>query len=193
MSDVIVEPSPILGIPVITQRTFPKDARGMFAIPVERPTIAPPCAALGFPLGCITQMNLSESRRQFTVRGLHVSNTGKLVFAIGRNAFTNVVVNLTNPDCSSFGTIETFLLAAGTTLYIPPGFGNGVQNHTKGALYGYLLDAEFDPLAERTVNVAEFDIPWREPPNRMFMSAKDVQGMRLPEYAAERRRILARG
>jgi dTDP-4-dehydrorhamnose 3,5-epimerase-like enzyme len=148
--DVTVERSPVLGLPLINYRA-PGDSRGDFAIPIELAAMS----AAGFELsGPIQQLNLSVSDEAFTTRGLHVSATGKLIFApLKGDHFFNVVADLRDPDSPTFGCHETFWLEPGLCAYVPAGFGNGLQNQTSGALYCYALDGIFYPSGERVVKL----------------------------------------
>lgn len=189
MSTVKIEASSTLGIPVVDHRLF-SDERGPFGIPIELDAWGNRFAELGFPLGPIRQLNYSVSHQANIRRGVHVSNAGKLVFAV-EGAFTNPVIDLRDPDSATYAQMELFELVPGQVLYVPPGFGNALQNFAAGDSYCYALDGPFDPAAERVVALESFPlIQW--PDFAELISDKDQAGMSLDQYSADRRRVLAR-
>jgi dTDP-4-dehydrorhamnose 3,5-epimerase-like enzyme len=160
-----------------------RDPRGPFIIPIELEAMQPAGLELRGPL---RQLNLSVSTEAGTTRGLHVSNTGKYCAApLPGHRFCNVVVDLTHPDSPTFGRWECVVLSPGTALYVPPGYGNGLQALVAGSVYCYLLDGDFDPDAERVVNLAdpEIGLTWMQPV--VNVSPKDREGISLDAYVAQ--------
>jgi len=185
MSVVEVRRSPVLGLPVVTYRVMSGDPRGPFCIPFELSGMEP----LGLNLmGPVRQLNMSQTRLAHTTRGLHVSNTGKYCFAPLEGAgFWNPVVDLTGPASPTYGGWEAFELVPGTALYVPPGYGNGLQALGDGAVYLYMLDGDFDPQGERVVDLSDPDIGIAWPNPTLEVSAKDAAGMSLLEYTRQLR------
>jgi dTDP-4-dehydrorhamnose 3,5-epimerase len=183
MTSVEVTRTTKLGLQVVKYRVMDNDPRGPFMILLELEAME----AAGLELrGPLRQLNMSKTKEEGTTRGVHVSNTGKYCAApLAGDFFWNPVVDLTHPDSPTFGQWEAIDLVPGTAVYVPPGYGNCVQAQNPGAVYVYLLDGDFDPAAERVVNLDDPDIGLGWPTRVTVVSAKDRAGLSLEAYAAQ--------
>ncbi len=178
--------SKVLGIPhwVFRATNSHEDPRGAFAIPIELALLEPALRDAGWPLqGPLRQLNVSVSNDALTARGAHASNAGKLCFVLA-GSFNCAVVDLRLPRTATFGVVEHLHndYISSMAFYIPPGYGNCAMSLVPGSMYVYALDADFDPAAERVVNMAGLDIDWPLPPR--LISAKDKAGLTLVQYEA---------
>lgn len=149
------------------------DARGWFA----RIFCADEFAANGLE-PVIAQMNLAETERAGTVRGLHYqlppAAEAKLVRCVTGSIFDVVVDN--RPDSPTFGRWAGFELHASepAAIYVPLGCAHGYQSLTDGARALYHASTAYTPEAERGINHADPDIGIEWPLEPTNISAKDL-------------------
>ena len=132
----------------------------------------------------VAQVNLSETARAGTVRGLHFqlppAPEAKLVRCV-TGAIFDVVVDV-RPGSPTFGRWAGAELTAteGHALYIPAGCAHGYQALTDGARALYQSSVPYTPELERGLHHADPDvgIVWALPPEHV--SDKDRQ---LPNLA----------
>lgn len=118
----------------------------------------------------IVQVNLSFNRRAGTLRGMHLQaaphDEPKLVRCT-RGAVYDVVVDLRSgsPTLGRWHGVE-LAEAAGTALYVPPGFAHGFQTLVDDSEVLYLMGHEYVPEAAGGVSWDDpsFGIDWPEPP-----------------------------
>jgi dTDP-4-dehydrorhamnose 3,5-epimerase len=124
------------------------------------------------------QINLTETRPG-AIRGLHGEPPYKLVAVASGEAF-GAYVDLRD-DSSTFGTLVTVRLTAGTQVLVPSGVGNGFQSlGATPTQYLYTFDTEWVPgMAASYVNSLDphLAIPWPvpiDPIDRSRISKKDA-------------------
>jgi dTDP-4-dehydrorhamnose 3,5-epimerase len=132
------------------------------------------------------QQNISHNLRG-TIRGMHAEPWDKFIHV----AFGQVFAALVDmrPDSATFGQHATFTLGQKHALFVPRGFGNGFQALTEPAVYGYLVNAHWDPSA-RYPGVAlddpELAIAWPLPEDEWIVSDKDRSN---PSFAEFRKQV----
>jgi dTDP-4-dehydrorhamnose 3,5-epimerase len=133
----------------------------------------------------VAQVNLSETARAGTVRGLHFqlppAPEAKLVRCVTGAVF-DVVVDV-RPGSPTFGRWAGAELTAteGHALYIPSGCAHGYQALTDGARALYQSSAPYTPELERGLHHADPDVGIAWPLSPEHVSEKDRQ---LPNLAA---------
>jgi dTDP-4-dehydrorhamnose 3,5-epimerase len=148
------------------------DARGWFA----RVYCAEEFAAFGL-VPTVAQVNLAETARAGTVRGLHYqlppAAEAKLVRCVAGAIFDVVVDN--RPGSPTYGRWAARELVAeqAAALYVPPGCAHGYQALTDGARALYHTSVPYAPELERGINPTDptVGITWPRPP--AHLSAKD--------------------
>jgi dTDP-4-dehydrorhamnose 3,5-epimerase len=148
------------------------DARGWFA----RLFCAEEFAASGLE-STVAQVNLAETTRAGTVRGLHYqlppAAEAKLVRCVAGAIFDVVVDN--RPGSPTFGRWAAAELAASeaVALYVPPGCAHGYQALTDDARALYQASVAYAPALERGIDHADpsVGIDWPLPP--AHLSDKD--------------------
>jgi dTDP-4-dehydrorhamnose 3,5-epimerase len=163
------------------------DARGWFA----RVFCAQTFAEHGLE-PAVAQINLAETVRAGTVRGLHYqlrpAEEAKLVRCVAGTIFDVVVDN--RPSSPTFGTWDGAALQADTPvgLYVPPGCAHGYQALSDGARALYHASHPYTPDLERGIHHADpqLAISWPLPP--VHISDKDrglpsLQEAELPRRA----------
>lgn len=129
------------------------------------------------------QLNLSGSERG-VLRGLHYQEPnpqGKLVTCL-QGEVLDVAVDIRRGS-PTFGHwwAETLSSENHRQLYIPPGFAHGFSVRSDFALFAYLVTAQYDPTADRSIlwNDPELGVDWGvENPS---LSAKDLSASSLSE------------
>lgn len=117
------------------------DKRGWF-FPMKAP----------FP---IVQANVSESRLG-VIRGMHWQKgrfSQRKLISVLTGIIRDVVIDL-RPKSPTFKKVFSFLLQSddGKALYVPSGFAHGFQSLTDSTRIMYLVDKEWSPENERTMN-----------------------------------------
>lgn len=133
------------------------------------------------PLLKIAQVNVVQSHRGVT-RGLHVSlhpGSAKLVGVVSGKVF-DVAVDLRH-DSPEYGRVYMFELSADRMVFIPRGFGHGMQSLRKSLLV-YCTDKQYEAHVERTVqwNDPALKIDW--PMKKPILSEHDQQGMSFEQW-----------
>lgn len=126
----------------------------------------------------IEQVNTSLSRDKGTLRGMHYQLGAhaetKLVRCVA-GAVYDVILDL-RPDSPTFGKWEGVELTEEnrTMIYVPRGFGHGIQTLAPDSELIYLVSARYAPHAERGVrwNDPRFAIEWPLEPT--VVSSKDA-------------------
>jgi dTDP-4-dehydrorhamnose 3,5-epimerase len=148
------------------------DARGWFA----RVFCAETFAANGLE-PAVAQVNLAETVRAGTVRGLHYqlppAAEAKLVRCVAGAIFDVVVDN--RPGSPTYGRWagRELLADEAAALYVPPGCAHGYQALTDGARALYHASVPYAPELERGIHPIDpaVGIGWPQPP--AHLSAKD--------------------
>lgn len=115
------------------------------------------------------QHGVSHSFKAGTIRGIHYQkpphSEAKLVRCVSGRVF-DVLVDL-RPASPNFKRWQSFELTAQSkrALYLPPGFGHGLQALEDGSEVSYLLSAYHEPSAAAGVHYADpaFGISWPLP------------------------------
>ena len=178
-----METTPVLNLTVMRYRTVSagQDPRGPFAIFYN----AGQAVDQGLQLleGRFEQGLGSRSDILGTVRGFHVSTAGKYIVApFEGDSFFNVVVDLRDPRLATFGLCDVIELVPGIAVYVPPGYGNALQNRNEKAVYIYMTDGTYVGSEERTVSALDPTIGVRWPLPIGFMSDKDRAGLSIGDY-----------
>lgn len=103
----------------------------------------------------IVQANVSESRRG-VIRGMHWQKgifSQKKMVSVLTGSIRDVVMDL-RPSSPTFGRVSSFLLSMndGRSLYVPSGFAHGFQALENGTRIMYLVDRDWSPENERSMN-----------------------------------------
>lgn len=114
----------------------------------------------------ITQVNLSFTKQQGTVRGLHFQlpphEEGKILHCLQGQIF-DVIVDYRR-DSPTRGVWQSFELNAddNTALYVPKGFAHGFQTLSDDVLVEYFMSEKYDAESSTGIryNDPELAIPW---------------------------------
>jgi dTDP-4-dehydrorhamnose 3,5-epimerase len=168
---VVVEPTPLEGLLVVRPRVF-RDDRGAFHETWNQARYSE--AGLGVTF---VQDNVSVSHRG-VLRGLHAQRApyeqGKLVTVLRGRAFDVAVdIRTGSPTYGRWYGLELDG-AAGTQLYIPPGFLHGFLALEDDTVFAYKCTTAYRPEAEFSVRWDDpaLSITW--PLTDMVMSARDA-------------------
>ena len=133
-----------------------------------------------------TQTNLSINKEALTFRGLHFQETfpqSKLIKVI-QGSIIDFAVDLRSPE---FGSVYKWKLEVGDSVYIPKGFAHGFITREPNTIVEYLVDEDYYPSLERSVNwksVSEvaieiLDLIINED---VIISEKDATAVTLDDY-----------
>ena len=176
-----VEESSLPGVLIITP-ILHTDARGSFHECWQRDRYL----NAGLPNEWV-QDNVSLSHRG-VLRGLHFQQPmpqGKLVSALSGEIFDLAVdVRVGSP---TFGRFVSVNLSArnGRQLWIPEGFAHGFVALSEEALVHYKVSQPYNPGGDRTIAWNDPDIGIEWPVSNPILSAKDVGGRRLADFAPD--------
>ncbi|WP_298961413.1 dTDP-4-dehydrorhamnose 3,5-epimerase [uncultured Roseibium sp.] len=159
-----------------------QDARGHFAETYSRSALEPFGVAADF-----VQDNLSFSRRQGTVRGLHFQAPpyaqAKLV-RCSSGSILDVAVDI-RYGSPTFGAHVTRVLSAQNMhqLFVPAGFAHGFSTLSPNTEVLYKVDANYAPQCERGIRFDDPDlaIDWQLGNDPAFLSDRDRD---LPKFTA---------
>lgn len=155
---LIVEPTPLDGLRIVTPRVF-RDARGFFVESWNRETFAAAGIATEF-----AQDNHSKSSRG-TLRGLHFQTSPGQVKLIRctRGRIWDVAVDI-RPGSATFGKHFGLELAPDdcTMLYIPIGFAHGFLVLEDDSEVQYKCSNVYNPATEAGLawDDPDLDVPW---------------------------------
>ena len=99
--------------------------------------------AAGLELHRIDQINLTETHRAGSVRGMHAEAMTKVVTVVHGRA-RGVYVD-TRREFPTFGLVDEVDLAPGVQVFVPLGVANGFQALEAGTQYAYCFDREWSP------------------------------------------------
>jgi dTDP-4-dehydrorhamnose 3,5-epimerase len=158
------------------------DARGWFA----RVFCAETFADHGLE-PAVAQVNLAETARSGTVRGLHYqlppAEEAKLIRCVAGSIFDVVVDN--RPWSPTFGAWDGAELRADIAvgLYVPPGCAHGYQALTDGARALYHASHPYTPELERGIHHADpqLAISWPLPPGQVSDKDRSLPSLREAE------------
>lgn len=156
------------------------DARGSFREAFQQEKLE----ALGLPHLGPVQWNISVNNTKGALRGIHAEPWDKYIHCIHGKAFA-AIVDL-RQESPTFGTLETFELDETKALFVAQGLGNSYQALTDTTIYGYLVNAHWQPnIPYRAVHYAdpEIAIPWPLPVGPNDISEKDSKN---PTFASLR-------
>jgi len=170
---MIVEPTAVPGVLLITPPRFPDD-RGFFSETWNERRFADAGVA-----GRFVQDNHARSAQRGVLRGLHLqiapSEQGKLVRVV-RGAIWDVAVDI-RPDSPTYGTHVGAVLSAENwqQLWIPAGLLHGYCTLEPDTEVIYKVTAPWDRQAERGVvwTDPELALPWPIDPSEALLSDKD--------------------
>jgi dTDP-4-dehydrorhamnose 3,5-epimerase len=139
----------------------------------------------------VAQVNLAETARAGTVRGLHYqlppAAEAKLVRCVAGAIFDVVVDNRRGSPTFGRWAGAELTAADGAALYVPPGCAHGYQALSDGARALYQASVAYAPALERGIDHADptVGIAWPLPP--IGVSAKDLtlpplQAAELPTF-----------
>jgi len=103
-----------------------------------------------------TQSNLSINTNALTFRGLHFQETfpqSKLIKVI-QGSIIDFAVDIRSND---FGRVYKWNLEAGDSVYIPKGFAHGFITKEPNTIVEYMVDEDYYPSLERSVNWKSVD------------------------------------
>ncbi|MDX9860811.1 MAG: dTDP-4-dehydrorhamnose 3,5-epimerase [Rhodospirillales bacterium] len=174
-----VKPTQIEGVKLLTPIRH-QDARGAFSEIYNAERFREAGISCEF-----VQDNLSLSRLQGTVRGLHFQapphSQDKLVRVV-RGAVLDVIVDI-RAASSTYGRHEAFRLdaTAGTQLFVPKGFLHGFCTLEPDTEVVYKVSAFYAPKADFSVlwNDPDLGIEWPVLPAEAILSPKDAAAPRL--------------
>lgn len=177
-----IYPTKLAGLLVIEPKVF-GDERGFFMEIWNEQRYA----HSGITSDPFVQDNLSFSRRG-VLRGLHyqqINPQGKLVYVLQGEVF-DVAVDI-RVGSPTFGLWESIMLSADNKkqFFIPKGFAHGFCVTSETALFAYKCTDQYNPQAEFSVlwNDPDLNIPW--PIANPELSAKDLQGIKLADFAQQ--------
>jgi dTDP-4-dehydrorhamnose 3,5-epimerase len=178
---VKVEQTALPGVVIITPVVH-TDTRGSFREGWQRERYA----KAGLPAEW-SQDNISTSHRG-VLRGLHYQHPkpqGKLVTVL-RGEIMDVAVDVRagSPDFGKFVAANLSFENA-RQLWIPEGFAHGFVVLSDEALVHYKVSQPYDPGGDRTIAWDDTDIGIQWPLASPILSAKDVEGRRLADFAPD--------
>lgn len=132
------------------------------------------------------QSNISLSKKQFTLRGLHLQNVPfeetKLVRCTSGSIF-DVIVDL-RAHSPTYGKYRSCILDASTAkmMYVPAGFAHGFMTLSSTAEITYLVSQQYSKVSEQTLlwSDKELAIQWPAIPSEI--SDKDQAGSPLSSF-----------
>ncbi|MBI4093158.1 MAG: dTDP-4-dehydrorhamnose 3,5-epimerase family protein [Candidatus Kerfeldbacteria bacterium] len=175
--NLTVTPADLKGLYLINLVVH-EDSRGSFREAFHAQNLE----ALGLPRLNPVQWNISENLRRGIVRGIHAEPWDKYAHVITGEVFA-VIVDL-RPDSITFKQVRTFTLDETKALFISRGLGNAYQVLSNGAVYGYLVNAHWQPgisYPSIAYNDPTLAINWPLPVGPDDVSEKDKQNPRLSE------------
>ena len=176
-----VERTTLPGVVIITPVVH-TDARGAFREAWQRERYA----EAGLP-GEWAQDNVSTSHKG-VLRGLHYQHPrpqGKLVTVL-RGEVLDVAVDV-RAGSPAFGNFVAVMLSSGNgrQMWIPEGFAHGFVALSEEALVHYKVSQPYNPGGDRTIAWNDPDIGIEWPVSNPILSAKDVGGRRLADFAPD--------
>jgi dTDP-4-dehydrorhamnose 3,5-epimerase len=170
---------------IIEPKVF-ADTRGYFMEAYRQSEFEKHCGSVQF-----IQDNESQSSYG-VVRGLHLQHgkqaQAKLVRVV-EGAVLDVAVDVRR-DSPDFGRYAAVELSAQNKrqLFIPRGFAHGFAVLSRQAVFIYKVDNEYSPQSECCIKFDDPDIgiDWKIPAADILLSAKDMQGISLKQFALQR-------
>jgi dTDP-4-dehydrorhamnose 3,5-epimerase len=167
-------PTDFLDVKIIIPQVF-RDDRGMFSETYKKPFLESAGISIDF-----IQDNRSESKKVFTVRGLHYQMPPfaqtKLV-AVQQGRIFDVAVDLrrSSPTFSKHIGVE-LTAEGGEQLLVPAGFAHGFCTLEPDTIVSYKVDNIYSPTHERILHwqTPALGIPWPCKAGEAFLSAKDA-------------------
>ena len=168
-----VLPTPLPGALVLKPKCL-RDSRGYFRETYHKRRFEEAGLSIDF-----VQDNLSCSRAQFTVRGLHFQRhpheQAKLVSAV-RGTVLDVIVDLRRGS-QTFGQHFKMVLDAedGTQLFVPLGFAHGFMTLKPETVFAYKVSTYYAPDYENGIRFDDptLGIDWEADPRDITASDKD--------------------
>lgn len=138
------------------------------------------------------QVNISKSKLG-VIRGIHFSTSkvgqSKIVTCVS-GSIQDIVVDV-NPDSKTYGKYTSVDLSEDTfnSVLIGPGLGHAFLCLSEFATVAYLLNSEYDPSTEFSINAfdPEINIKWKRTGSDSKMSLKDSEAPNLRDFHATRK------
>jgi dTDP-4-dehydrorhamnose 3,5-epimerase len=178
--DFTTRPGAIEGLIIVTMKQATDD-RGVVRELFRRTAFE----AAGLELHRIDQINLTETYRAGSVRGMHAESMTKVVTVVHGRA-RGVYVD-TRREFPTFGLVDEVDLAPGVQVFVPLGVANGFQALEDGTQYAYCFDREWSPtMPGNAFNPLDPIVAGRwpvefDPGDPAYLSTKDRQA---PAFAA---------
>jgi dTDP-4-dehydrorhamnose 3,5-epimerase len=103
-----------------------------------------------------SQSNISVNTNELTFRGLHFQETfpqSKLIKVI-QGSVIDFAIDIRS---SNFGRVYIWELGIGDSVYIPKGFAHGFITKEPNTIIEYLVDEDYYPSLERSINWRSVD------------------------------------
>ena len=165
--------TPLPGALILKPKRY-QDSRGFFTETFSKQRLEEIGLSVDF-----VQDNLSYSRAQFTIRGLHFQTKhhaqAKLVTVV-RGTVRDVIVDLRRRS-ATFGQHFSFELSAaeGSQLFVPVGFAHGFITMAPHTVFTYKVSAYYSPDHDTGVRFddPQLGIDWGVDPDQVIISEKD--------------------
>lgn len=172
---------------IITHPTF-SDNRGIFSEWFHKSELMNAIGVNFEP----QQVNISQSKLG-VIRGIHFSTSkigqSKIVTCVS-GSIQDVIVDV-NPESKTFGKYTSVELSEDSfsSVLIGPGLGHAFLCISEFATVAYLLNSEYDPTTEFSINAfdPEINIEWKIAGSHSNMSLKDSAAPNLKDFHSMRK------